>query len=85
MKGQPITKVEPMDNGIILVAFDTGNSVVVDMKPSFTGFRFGVLQNKEVWETAGTDGGFIFWYKNGVAVAELAYNEIMNMILGDSY
>lgn len=85
MKGQPIAKVEPMKNGILLVTFDTGNSVVVDMKPSFEGFRFGVLKNQEVWETANTDGGFVHWYKNGMAVAELAYDEIMRMVLGESY
>lgn len=85
MKGQPITRVEPLGNGILRVTFDTGNSVTVDMKPTFGGFRFGVLQNPDIWRTADTDGGFIHWYKNGMPVAELAYNEIMKMTLGESY
>lgn len=85
MKGQPITKVEPIEDGILSVSFDTGNSVAVDMKPSFGGFRFGVLQNEDVWKSAATDGSFVYWYKDGMAVAELAYNEIMKMILGESY
>lgn len=75
MKGHPIAKVDPMENGVMLVKFDTGNSAVIDMKPNLGGFRFGVLQKEEVWETVGTDGGFIFWYRNGMVVAELAYNE----------
>jgi hypothetical protein len=85
MKGQPITKVEPQENGILRVIFDTGNYVTVDMKPSFTGFRFGALQNPDIWRSVDTDGGFVHWYKNGMVVAELAYNEIMKMTLGESY
>ncbi|HOJ11511.1 MAG TPA: hypothetical protein PK733_13095 [Clostridiales bacterium] len=85
MKGKPITMVEPQDGGILRVIFDTGNMVTVDMKPSFAGFRFGALQSREVWSTADTDGSFVHWYKNGIPVAELAYNEIMKMTLGESY
>lgn len=85
MKGQPIKTVEPLKDGVLKVAFDTGNCVTVDMKPKFQGFRFGVLQNPDVWLTADTDGCFVHWYKNKAPVAELAYDEIMQMILGDSY
>lgn len=85
MEGRPITKVEALDNGILRVTFDTGNHVAVDMKTSFTGFRFGALQDPDIWCTADTDGSFVFWYKNGRAIAELAYNEIMKMTLGESY
>lgn len=85
MKGQPITRVKPMENGILQVIFDTGNSVIVDMKSTFGGFRFGALQNREIWQTAATDGSFVHWYKNGLAIAELAYDEIMKMTLGESY
>lgn len=87
MKGRPITKVEPMENGILQVTFDTGNLVMVDMKPRFTGFRFGALQQSDIWTSADTDGGFVHWYKSGclAPVAELAYDEIMKMTLGESY
>ncbi len=85
MKGRPITCVKALEDGILLVTFETGNHVAVDMKPNFKGFRFGALQNSDIWCTADTDGGFVFWYKNGRAVAELAYHEIMKMTLGESY
>ena len=87
MKGLPITKVEPMENGILQVTFDTGNFVTVDMKPWFTRFRFGALQHPEIWNSVDTDGGFVHWYKSGcpAPVAELAYDEIMKMTLGESY
>lgn len=85
MKGRPITGVEPLEDSILRVIFDTGNSVTIDMKPKLFSFRFRVLQNSAIWETADTDGGFIHWYKNGLPVVELAYNEIMKMTLGESY
>lgn len=85
MKGQPIESVEPLDDGVLKITFDTGNCVTLDMKPKFKGFRFGVLENPAIWLSVDTDGGFVQWYKNGVPVAELAYNEIMQMILGESY
>lgn len=85
MKGKPITKVEPLENGVLRVTFDTGNCVTINMKQSFNMFRFGVLQNIDVWRSANTDGGFVRWYKNGLPVVELAYNEIMKMTLGESY
>lgn len=85
MKGRPIIQVEPMENGILQVTFDTGNRVTVDMTQRFAGFRFGVLRKQEVWRSADTDGSFVHWYRDGLAVAELAYDEIMKMTLGESY
>ena len=85
MKGQPIKSVEPLDDGVLKITFDAENCVTLDMKPKFNGFRFGVLENPTIWLSVDTDGGFVHWYKNGVPVAELAYNEITQMILGESY
>lgn len=85
MKGKPITKVEPLEDSILKVTFDTGNCVIINMKSRLSLFRFGVLQNSDIWKSADTDGSFIHWYKNGLSVVELAYNEIMKMTLGESY
>lgn len=87
MRGRPITKVEPMENGILQVTFDTGNFVTIDMTPRFAGFRFGVLQQPGTWLSANTDGSFVHWYKSGCTtpVAELAYDEVMKITLGESY
>lgn len=85
MRGKPITIVEPLEDRVLKVTFDTGNSITIDMKPKLSIFRFGVLEDTNIWQTADTDGGFIHWYKNGLPVVELAYNEIMKMTLGESY
>jgi hypothetical protein len=85
MKGLPITQVETLPMGILKVDFDTGNYVMLDMTPRFNHFRFSALQRAEVWRSVDTDGAFIHWYRGGMVVAELAYNEIIKMILGDSY
>ena len=85
MMGRPILKVEPLPDGLIRGLFDTGNSVTVNMKPRFSGARFAVLRKPEIWWSADTDGTFIHWYRDHLAVAELAYDEIMKMTLGESY
>lgn len=85
MRGKPITKVEPLEDNVLKITFDTGNCVTIDMKQRIENFRFGALQDPNIWETADTDGGFIYWRKNGLPVVELAYNEIMKMTLGESY
>lgn len=77
--------VEALEDGVLKVTFDTGSCVTVDMKPKFKSFRFGVLKNPDIWLTANTDGSFVHWSKNGIAVVELAYSEITQMILGESY
>jgi hypothetical protein len=85
MRGVPISEVKAQENGVLLVSFDSGNSITLDMKPRFGSYRFGVLSNPEVFASADTDGSFVHWYKNGMVVAELGYGEIMIMVLGESY
>lgn len=85
MKGIPITQVEPLENGVIRVSFDTGNVAIVDLSPRFHTYRFGVLQKPEVWRSVDTNGTFIHWYRDGIAVVEMAYDELIRMILGESY
>ncbi|HPY64047.1 MAG TPA: hypothetical protein PL100_00405 [Bacillota bacterium] len=85
MKKEPISEVKIQENGVLLVSFDSGNSVTLDMKPRFGSYRFGVLSNPEIFASADTDGSFVRWYKNGMAVAELGFGEIMIMVLGETY
>ena len=84
---RPIKKVESLKNGILQVTFETGNQVNMDMNSLLIGFRFGVLKHEEIWNSANTDGYFIYWYKKGcpVPVVELAYDEIMRMTFGEFY
>lgn len=87
MKERPIKKVESLEDGVLRVTFETGNHVIVDMNSQFVGFRFGVLQHPEIWNSADTDGYFVYWYKNGcpAPVAELAFDEIMKITFGEFY
>ena len=66
----------------VQVEFATGNTAIINMKPRISGFRFGVLKNQMVWRSAAVDGDFRLWYKDGMTVAEMAYSEIMEMIVG---
>ncbi len=85
MKGAPIIEVKTQEDGVLLVRFNSGNWVSLNMKPRFKVFRFGVLSNPDVFASADTDGNFVHWYKNGNLVAELAFEEIMKMVFGEAY
>ena len=79
----PIKSVMTLDGHLLQVTFHTGNCAVVDLKPHLQSVRFRALSNKEIWETADTNGGFIHWYQSGVMVVELAWNEVVEMLWGE--
>ncbi len=83
--GEPIAEVKPQEDGVLLVIFESGNSVRLDMMPRFATYRFGVLSNPDIFTSANTDGNFVRWYKNGMVVAELGFGEIIKMVLGEAY
>lgn len=85
MQGKPISEVKAQKDSILLVTFSSGNSVSLQMKPKFKYYRFGVLSNPDIFASADTDGNFIYWYKDGMVVAELGFGEIMKMVLGEAY
>ncbi|MGI6578643.1 MAG: hypothetical protein ACOX3H_00125 [Saccharofermentanales bacterium] len=85
MKGEPILEAKALEDGVLLVRFGNGNSVTLDMKPKFVAYRFGVLSNPVIFASVDTDGNFVRWYKDGMAVAELGFGEIMKMVLGEAY
>ena len=79
----PIKSVMTLDGHLLQVTFHTGNCAVVDLKPHLQSVRFRALSNQEIWETADTNGGFIHWYQSGFMVVELAWNEVVEMLLGE--
>ena len=85
MEGAPILEVKAQEDGVLLLRFDSGNLLSLDMKPKFSTYRFGVLSDSEVFASADTDGYFVYWYKNGMAVAELGSGEIMEMTRREAY
>jgi hypothetical protein len=85
MNGEPISEVIAQKDGVLQVNFSTGNSVILDMKPKFIAYRFGVLSDPAVFASADTDGNFVYWYKNGIPVVELGFGEISKMVLGEAY
>ena len=79
----PIKSVMTLDGHLLQVTFHTGNCAVVDLKPHLQSVRFRALSNQEIWETADTNGGLIHWYQSGFMVVELAWNEVVEMLLGE--
>jgi len=85
MKGEPILEVKAQEDGVLLVRFGNGNTVTLDMKPKFFAYRFGVLSNPDIFANVNTNGNFVRWYKDGMVVAEIAYGEIIKLVLGEAY
>lgn len=85
MKGGPISSVKALEDGVVKVNFTSGNTICLDMKPKFSLYRFGVLSDTVVFSSASTDGDFVRWYKDGLIVVELAFDEIIQMTLGESF
>jgi hypothetical protein len=85
MKKAPIASVTPMQDRILQVNFNTGNTALVDLKPRLGLIRFRALTIPEIWDSADTDGGFVHWYRDGIAVVELSYDEMLSMMVGETY
>lgn len=85
MEKGPMVTVKARENGILQVTFESGNWVNLDMKPRFKTYRFGVLSKPQIFASADTDGSFVRWYKDGLVVAELAFGEIMTLLVGEAY
>ncbi len=82
---EPIESVRPLQDGILEVNFFTGNKIWVNFTPRFQGARFGILQKPEVWESVVSHGDFVHWYRDGLAVVEVAYDELLTMVAGEQY
>ena len=85
MRVGPIVSAKPLENYILRVVFDNGNSVTVDFSPRLHTFRFCALKDPAIWLSADTDGVFTRWHRDSLDVVEVAYDEIMKMTLGETY
>ncbi len=74
MKRKYILDVAPLDDYILKVVFVSGSSVLLDMKPYLDKVRFKRLADKQVWNSAVTNGIFVRF-----GDVEISHDEILNM------
>jgi len=71
-----ITEVILGEDYLVTARFDNNHSVTIDMKKKLYTARFSELRNKELFESAKTDGKSIFW----PGWISITINEIMEFI-----
>lgn len=69
-----IDNVKPLEDYILQVDFTTGSRLLLNMKPYLDKLRFRPLNRPGVWQSAETNGVFV-WFDN----VELSHDEIMVM------
>ena len=85
MEKIPITAVWPLQDGMLQIIFETGNTAVVNLQSKFRTARFCPLQEEGVWKSAETDGKFVRWYRDDFLVVEITCDELLGMIVGRPY
>lgn len=81
----PIKKVKPLSGGNLQVFLETGGILNVPMAPHFDEARFYPLQDEAVWNDVDTNERFVHWYRDGVEVVELGWDELLNLALGSRW
>ena len=69
-----IDSVKPLEDYILQVDFRTGSRLFLNMKPYLDSLRFRPLCRPGVWQSAQTNGVFV-WFDS----VEMSHDEIMIM------
>lgn len=74
MNRKYISAVKPLEDYVLQVDFVSGSRLLLDMKPYLDKFRFKALSDKELWNSAVTNGIFVKFGN-----VELSHDEILAM------
>ena len=74
MRIRYIDSVKPLEDYILQVDFITGSRLLLNMKPYLDSLRFRPLCRPGVWQSAHTNGVFV-WFDD----VEMRHDEIMIM------
>lgn len=70
-----IRKVVPHEDYKLFVLLDNGSSIILNMEVRLNTVRFGLLADKEFFNSVVTDGSFIRWGNK----IEISINEIFEL------
>ena len=74
MRRTYITAVKPLDNYILQVDFKNGSRLYLNLAGKLKSLRFKPLGNPQIWESARTDGVFVFF-----GSTEISHDEILTL------
>ena len=78
----PIQSVQPLSDGILRLTLETGGTLDVPLTAHFQEARLCPLREEAVWNSVDTNGRFVHWYRNGLEVVELGWDELVGLALG---
>ena len=78
----PIKDVMPLSEGVLKIMLETGSVLYVRLAPHFGEARFRPLRDRSVWNHVDTDERFVHWYRDGMEVVELGWDELLTIALG---
>ena len=78
----PIRGVEPLSEGILRLILETGGILDVPLSPHFKEARLRPLLDEAVWNDVDTNERFVHWYRDGMEVVELGWDELVGLALG---
>lgn len=70
-----ITGLAPLEDYRLEVLLDNGSSVILNLESRIHTVRFGLLEDKELFKHAATDGSFIRWDNK----VEISVNELFQL------
>lgn len=78
----PIREVLPLAGGILRLILETGGTLDIPLASHFHEVRLCPLQEDAVWNHVDTNGRFVHWYRDGLEVVELGWDELVGLALG---
>ena len=81
----PIREVLPLADGILRLILETGGTLDVPLASHFQNARLCPLRENAVWNNVDTNGRFVHWYRDGLEVVELGWDELVGLALGQRW
>ena len=81
----PIKSVEPLENGSMRIVFVAGGVLEIPIGDHLEHARLCPLKETDVFFSAATNGMFIRWYREGAIVADLSWEEAIQIAVGKEW
>lgn len=77
-----IKRVMPLENYRLFLEMETGSTVTVELKSKLETVRFGELSDRNLFQTATTDGDFVIW-QDGHYTLKVSVKELLDVVMAD--
>lgn len=75
--------VVALEDSYLKVEMESGSTVRLDMSRRLQSVRFGLLRNKDIFQSVATDGYRLIFYRDGNEVMEILNTTFMDLLAID--